>query len=895
MKFKYWNQIIKTSLFMFILCSAPALQGQSVTIDNFERPDALHIGDQWESINPGYWQIQDESMRRRLTQRGNRHPGDWFPWHWETHRDRPMPVMTDPSLPYGMIWRRDWKLTGNYTIRTELTVESLALTDSDPEWKDGEPLWRNQATGYGLMGVCFGGATLFESWDGGGQAGDASWMAIYRDDGTFGLFDHNTDGPDLATEIPADDMNPLQTGDQVTLTVDVSGADAELGTLTITLSTPAGEYEIEVREVNRRQFLDGYFGIVGRGHLDFSVDRISLEPGDNQPLQTPQNPLHICYPLGDQLNQVNGQWQVPFVALFRDAGESAIIRISDSAQPSGGWNQVPVAGEADIITNGFRRNSAIIHATLPHDPSERTMFYTVWRDGENVTGDPRIGTASIAPGTGHVPTHLSTGDYVGRLPQLKAPYRLAGLGGHAIHGGRPNLENWSRFQENWVHDQPTPNAYEHFEEYDFQILLWDDDVWYLELLFPPPSSDDAYKVITHTIANPVSRWQMMRHWNVIHPGDHDYGMDDVKGPEQWIIRQHPDLGQDAEYMRRNYEIVHHLAYAEETPSGTENPKAWRRWKMPDEDFSVLVTDPRLWRTTQETDIWDEWGWGHKKNIFDRTDPTRTLLGEEQFAWLQEMIRTDSSPLICVMGINNLHPVFQGYLEDPETGLNWNQADRVAADYAGWVKAGCDRVIDLFGSRSGIVSVYGDIHLAHVLENRDHRFFEASFGPIGRLGSRAVKEDWAPEMTDYDSRPVRIHSLYHDEYQSPELEPRTGPNIWNFLEMTFDPLGREPEFTLGFRNIIDAPGETIRGGKEVQVSASETGRTPLSRLPNIKTLPDANVQILTRDGRPVRGTRTLPNGRLVVNELPDITPGTELLLVTHAGDRSHVQIVRTLDL
>jgi hypothetical protein len=270
MKVKHWKQIIFGSIFTFILCSAPALPGQSVTIDNFERPDALHVGDQWESINPGYWQIQDESMRRRLTHRGNRHPDDWFPWHWETHRDRPMPVMTDPSLPYGMIWRRDWKLTGNYTIRAELTVEALALTDGDPAWKEGDPLWRNQAPGYGLMGVCFGGATLFESWHGGGQPGDASWMAAYRDNGTFGLYDHTTDGPELATDAPAREMTPLQPGDQVTLTVRVSGNNQERGDLTITFSTQAGEYEIQVSQVNRRQFLDGYFGIVGRGHLDFS-------------------------------------------------------------------------------------------------------------------------------------------------------------------------------------------------------------------------------------------------------------------------------------------------------------------------------------------------------------------------------------------------------------------------------------------------------------------------------------------------------------------------------------------------------------------------------------------------------------------------------------------------
>ena len=44
-----------------------------------------------------------------------------------------------------------------------------------------------------------------------------------------------------------------------------------------------------------------------------------------------------------------------------------------------------------------------------------------------------------------------------------------------------------------------------------------------------------------------------------------------------------------------------------------------------------------------------------------------------------------------------------------SGDRFAQRDRVAADYAGWVTAGCDRLIDLLGSRQGIVSVYGDVN------------------------------------------------------------------------------------------------------------------------------------------------------------------------------------------
>ena len=76
-------------------------------------------------------------------------------------------------------------------------------------------------------------------------------------------------------------------------------------------------------------------------------------------------------------------------------------------------------------------------------------------------------------------------------------------------------------------------------------MVWEDDVWYMELVMYPPSTDDAYKIVALSICGPTSRWQMMRHWNVINPGDHDYGMDDVKGPEQIAIRKTDGLGKDA--------------------------------------------------------------------------------------------------------------------------------------------------------------------------------------------------------------------------------------------------------------------------------------------------------------------------------------------------------------
>ncbi|RMF74433.1 MAG: hypothetical protein D6744_14500, partial [Planctomycetota bacterium] len=347
---------------------------------------------------------------------------------------------------------------------------------------------------------------------------------------------------------------------------------------------------------------------------------------------------------------------------------------------------------------------------------------------------------------------------------------------------------------------------------------------------------------------------MMRHWNVINPGDHDHGMDDVKGPEQIAIRNRSDLGQDPEYMRRNFEIVQHLISGDDSPSGRENPRRWRRWRMPGGEFSLLILDARLWRTSQDTHIWATEGWGDRGDVYDRKDPTRSLLGEEQYAWLEETIKTDASALICLTGINGMHTIWQPSAEA-------EQRNRVAADYAGWVKAGCDRVIELVSSREGVVSVYGDVHVGSIVRNRRCRLYECSFGPIGRTGGRAVKPDFGPLMQDYDGRELEVVALYHQKYEAPDLRPQTNPGYWNFLEMEFDPRAADPQIGLRLRRLNDPPAERPRGGGQVDVGASQTGRPPDSRLPPIRTLPNADVRLALSDGRPLRGLRSAADGSL----------------------------------
>jgi len=38
---------------------------QLVLIDDFNRPDTPYHGISWETLNPGYWKIEDGALRRR--------------------------------------------------------------------------------------------------------------------------------------------------------------------------------------------------------------------------------------------------------------------------------------------------------------------------------------------------------------------------------------------------------------------------------------------------------------------------------------------------------------------------------------------------------------------------------------------------------------------------------------------------------------------------------------------------------------------------------------------------------------------------------------------------------------------------------------------------------------
>lgn len=871
---------------------------------SFDGMSGVFPGDRWEGLNLGYWSEGSGGLRRVTKAMGDRVRITGFPYHYKTHTERgssagKMDVNYDPSQPLGVMWSRKRRMDGVTECRLAFTVEALTL----PMREGDDPAWHMYQDWYGLIGLSAGGSSQFE---GHFPSPDASPMLAVRANGEFGIMTQRggkrfaireardrADDPDpvvVVAEGKAVQTAALKPGEQIVLTMLVrpleSGALSIEGTMDRSGQTHAVSAEVEAG-----RGLGDHVGIAARGLLDVTLTDYAVS-GATKALHAPVNDCHTCYALGDTLAEVDGRWQVRMIGLFRSPGNIE-IRVSDSENPKGGWKSVPVAGSGPTLTDDVRRDTALIDVTLPMSPAQTTLYYTVWKDGVDVTADPRIGTDSCGPGTGLVGDVPASGGYVGRLPKLAPPYRVCGLSCHAV-----TTENSSNLPDdgkgkgrrgitapNWVHDQPTHGAFEHIEDFGYQVMLWDDDIWYMELLQYPASTDDAFKVVTLSIAGPTSRWQMMRHWNVLNGGDHDFGMDDVKGPEQIVLRKEDGLGQDPDYLKRNFAIESLLMRGVEMEDLTSNPERWRKWRMPLGDFALLVTDARLWRSSQYSALWDEAGWPHDNHLYERQDPTRTLLGEAQFAWLTQQIRTEPAPLICVTGLNCLHTVF-----DQPTG-GFDTDNRVAADYAGWVTAGTTRVLELFAERGGVVSVGGDLHLGTVMENAELNILESIFGPIGRYGGRKIKPDFGPDMIDNDGRRVLIHSFYHQDYADPSLNAHApdDPMYFNVLDALFDPREHDPVTTLTIRNIVDKPDAAPRGGANVVRKASGMG-VATSRIPDgIKLLPDADVLVLSASGAPLRATRTGADGKVKLTTLRAETQ--EVLLLARAGKRSQTRVVR----
>ena len=160
----------------------------------------------------------------------------------------------------------------------------------------------------------------------------------------------------------------------------------------------------------------------------------------------------------------------------------------------------------------------------------------------------------------------------------------------------------------------------------------------------------------------------------------------------------------------------------------------------------------------------------------------------------------------------------------------------------------------------------------------------------------MKDGFGRLMTDYDARELEAIALFQQDYESPDLKRQQTPGYWNFLEMVFEPRADEPRIGLRLRRLNDPPSHEPRGGGAVNVvAASGTGRLPGCRLPEIHTLPRADVRFTRMDGRPIRGVLSLANGRVPVGSLVDIAPDTEVIMTARAGNQVEAQVIQTQSL
>ena len=66
-----------------LLANSPSISASAASPTRlaFTRPDSMFHGHDWQTLNPGYWKIENGSLRRRLTNYGDRARRTGFPYH----------------------------------------------------------------------------------------------------------------------------------------------------------------------------------------------------------------------------------------------------------------------------------------------------------------------------------------------------------------------------------------------------------------------------------------------------------------------------------------------------------------------------------------------------------------------------------------------------------------------------------------------------------------------------------------------------------------------------------------------------------------------------------------------------------------------------------------------
>ena len=299
----------------------------------FDRSNSNYHGHQWQTLNPGFWKIENGALRRRLQNYGDRARRTGFPFHAETHNFA-YKTDYDPSLDCGVIYAPQWKLSGEYQLETEFTYHA----DRPAVPKGDQSDWKMYQDGYGLMGVAIGSKSVFQSYNRLGQLISIGWndkqqlviMGPAKNAKKSSQAGLSAANDSILKSTDAMQLNP---GDRCRLIVHVQPSEDNRCQIRVTFS--ANSKTVSLTHSLPIQKTEGFVGVLSRGLIDFDVTRFKVQPYQNEPLKIGHADCLVCYPLGDTLALKGGNWHVRFVGMFASDGKKIEIRVADSPAPRG--------------------------------------------------------------------------------------------------------------------------------------------------------------------------------------------------------------------------------------------------------------------------------------------------------------------------------------------------------------------------------------------------------------------------------------------------------------------------------------------------------------------------------------------------------------------------------
>jgi hypothetical protein len=411
----------------------------------------------WETFRPAGW-IASEGTVRRVPPPGGADPGE------------------------SVLYRRDRYLRGDVVVQGR-----FVLAEAGDAAGDG-----------GFVGVALAAESWFES----GPLIRRAIRVGWSEDGRLRLL-----LPDpLRSAPPADPglaaleqrevaVRSFRPGEEFWIEVRVTLDRGNLSLLSARARWDGGQSADLVAYVPT-EATEGFCGIAAGGRLGFEAKEFRAEGIDIESVAGGEPECVAVYASADTLRRdADGKWRVRFLGAFRRSGGRMEIRVADAEKPEGGWGAVAVAGGGEVVPEDGAGDLALAVAdvALPGNPADQAWFYTVWRDGRDVTGDARTEPNGAA----------------GRLPRLAAPYRVAWFGPEELRG-LPDMP--------WPRREPAPSdAPDPLREAGCQLVVRELDPWRHPEPFRPVGAADAWARWRQTWGSVRSRRQLLEHWVTVRP------------------------------------------------------------------------------------------------------------------------------------------------------------------------------------------------------------------------------------------------------------------------------------------------------------------------------------------------------------------------------------------